>query len=90
MLETTTKKSREITDLVTLLFIKQKPKALTRLRRCAGWSTPCCLQATQSGFLTIRPICIRESPSQFENRIMPRVYIKSITRSTMYQKAPFC
>ena len=31
---------------------------------------------------------LRESPSQFENRIMPRVYIRSITRSTMYQKAP--
>ena len=33
---------------------------------------------------------IRESPSQFENRIVPRVYIRSITHSTMYQKAPFC
>ena len=31
---------------------------------------------------------IRESPSQFENQIMPRVYIRSITGSTMYQKAP--
>ena len=28
---------------------------------------------------------IRESPSQFENRIMPLAY----TRSTMYQKALF-
>ena len=26
---------------------------------------------------------IRESPPQFENRIMPRVYIRSITRSVM-------
>ena len=34
--------------------------------------------------------CIQESPSQFENRIMPRVYVRRITRSTMYQKAPFC
>ena len=34
--------------------------------------------------------CIRESPSQFKNRILPRVYIRSMTRSTMYQKAPFC
>ena len=33
---------------------------------------------------------IRESPPQFENRIMARVYVRSITRSTMYQKAPFC
>ena len=33
---------------------------------------------------------IRESPPQFENRIMTRVYVWSITRSTMYQKAPFC
>ena len=32
---------------------------------------------------------IRESPPQFENRIMARVYVRSITRSTMYQKAPF-
>ena len=33
---------------------------------------------------------IRESPSQFKNRIMAQVYVRSITRSTMYQKAPFC
>ena len=32
---------------------------------------------------------IRESPPQLENRIMARVYERSITRSTMYQKAPF-
>ena len=30
---------------------------------------------------------IRESPPQFENRIMARVYVRSITRSIMYQKA---
>ena len=29
---------------------------------------------------------IRESPPQFENRIMARMYVRSITRSTMYQK----
>ena len=34
---------------------------------------------------TPKPI-IRESQSQFENRIMARVYERSITRSTMYQK----
>ena len=33
---------------------------------------------------------IRESPPQFEDRIMARVYVRSIIRSTMYQKAPFC
>ena len=33
---------------------------------------------------------IWESPPQFENRIMARVYVRSIMRSTMYQKAPFC
>ena len=33
---------------------------------------------------------ILESPPQFENRIMAQVYIRIITRSTMYQKAPFC
>ena len=38
----------------------------------------------------IGPIAIRESPPQFENRIMARVYVRSIMRSTMYQKAPFC
>ena len=32
----------------------------------------------------------REGPAQFENRIKPRVYIRHITRSTMYEKAPFC
>ena len=31
-----------------------------------------------------------ESPPQLENQIMARVYVRSITRSTMYQKAPFC
>ena len=32
---------------------------------------------------------IRESPPQFENRIMARaVYVRSITRSALYQKAP--
>ena len=40
-------------------------------------------------FLNIYEV-IRESPSQFKNRIMPRVYIKSITHIIMYQKAPFC
>ena len=29
-------------------------------------------------------IAIRESPPQFENRIMARVYVRSIARSTMY------
>ena len=33
---------------------------------------------------------IQESPPQFENPIMARVYVRSTTRSTMYQKAPFC
>ena len=32
---------------------------------------------------------IRESPPQFENRIMAWVYVRSITRSTMCQKPPF-
>ena len=27
---------------------------------------------------------IRESPAQFENRIKPRVYVRRITRSTLY------
>ena len=35
------------------------------------------------------PGLIMESPPQFENRIKARVYVRSITRSTMYQKAPF-
>ena len=29
---------------------------------------------------------IRESPPQFDNRIMARVYVMHITRNTMYQK----
>ena len=33
---------------------------------------------------------IRESPPQFENRIKARVYVRSITLSTMYQKAQLC
>ena len=31
----------------------------------------------------------RESPAQFENRIKPRVYVRCVTRSTMYEKNPF-
>ena len=31
---------------------------------------------------------VDESPPQFKNRIMARVYVRSITRCTMYQKAP--
>ena len=33
---------------------------------------------------------IPESSAQFENRIKPRVYVRRITSSTMYKKAPFC
>ena len=33
---------------------------------------------------------IRESSPQFENQIMGWVYVRSITRNTMYQTAPFC
>ena len=44
------------------------------------------------GHATISPN--RYSPAQFENRIKPRrymyMYVRRITRSTMYQKAPFC
>ena len=38
----------------------------------------------------MRLYIIRESSPQFENRIMARVYVRSITRSIMYQKAPVC
>ena len=31
-----------------------------------------------------------ESPAQFENQIKPQVYVRLITRSAMYEKAPFC
>ena len=33
---------------------------------------------------------ILDSPPQFENRIMARVYVGNIMRSTMYQKDSFC
>ena len=33
-------------------------------------------------------LSIRESPPQFENRIMAWVYVRSISRSAIYQKAP--
>ena len=32
----------------------------------------------------------RESPAQCENRIKPRVYVRRIRRSTMYENAQFC
>ena len=35
-------------------------------------------------------IFIRESPPQFGNRIMARVYVRGIARRTMYQKALNC
>ena len=31
-----------------------------------------------------------KSPTNRANRIMARVYVRSITRSSMNQKAPFC
>ena len=31
----------------------------------------------------------RESPAHYENRIKPRVYVWHVTRSTMYEKAPY-
>ena len=37
------------------------------------------------------PMCNGESLAQFENRIKPRVYVRRISCSTMYEKkAPFC
>ena len=30
------------------------------------------------------------SPAQFENRIKPQVYVRRVTRSTMYEQAPIC
>ena len=33
---------------------------------------------------------IRESQAPFENRIMPRVYVRRITRGTKYEKAQLC
>ena len=30
-----------------------------------------------------------ECPAQFQNRIRPQVYVRRITRSTMYEKASF-
>ena len=35
-------------------------------------------------------VCNLENPPHFKNRIMAQVYVRSITRSNMYQKGPFC
>ena len=43
--------------------------------------------APHQGLYLLFHYIIRESPPQFENRIMARVYVRSITRSTMYQKS---
>ena len=59
-------------------------------RSAMGWSvvagflgyTPCIL------FLMAK--ALPECPPQFDNQIMAQVYVRSITLSTMYQKAPFC
>ena len=37
-----------------------------------------------------RVLANRERLAQFDNRIKPRVYIRGITRCTIYEKAPFC
>ena len=42
----------------------------------------------QRSFKTLIRLCVnKESPAQFENRIKPRVYVRCITRNTMYEKA---
>ena len=35
------------------------------------------------------PYTSRENPAQFENQIKPRMYVRRITRSTMYEVAHF-
>ena len=51
------------------------------LRNSPTVDSSCCITVIRC------EITIRESPLQFENRIMARVYVRSITRSTLYQKA---
>ena len=45
------------------------------------------LQCTNRETKMAGTLGIWESPPQFENRIMAQVYVRSITRSTMYQKS---
>ena len=44
----------------------------------------------QANLIKCKYIFIRKSPPQSEKRIMAHVYVRSITRNTMYPKAPFC
>ena len=50
------------------------------------WSGILSLYCSQMDLL-IRCSSNPESPAQFENRIKPRLYVRRITRSTMYEKA---
>ena len=49
-----------------------------------GWGV---LRKVKLFNIVVQLLLILESPSQFENRIMPLVYIRSITRSAMNQKS---
>ena len=50
----------------------------------------CHNEAVYFFYYTIRIInYIRESLAHFENRMKPQLYVKRITRSTMYENAPF-
>ena len=33
---------------------------------------------------------VQSGKPKFENRIKPRMYVRRITRSNMYEKVPFC
>ena len=73
-----------------------KKKTFVFVLRCGSWS-PLWFRGRLSreegaGCFALCCVCLlfRESPPQFENRIMARVYVRSITRCTMYQKDPFC
>ena len=39
---------------------------------------------------TFKDDCNSECPSQFANRVQPRVYLRRITHGTMCEKALFC
>ena len=67
----------------TSWYIYSDTKSLRILLESASQSHPVI------GFL-VAHVVNRESPAQFEHRIKPRMYVRRVTRSTMYEKAPFC
>ena len=83
----------ETKDFPAFRLVNQAPVWFFATADFCREETGLCLDVSISLFSMRRSIwveAIRESPPQFENPIMNWVYVRSITHSTMYRKAPLC